>query len=75
VPLSASLVIFAIMNLRTIFLLFIWAIQMNVFAANKELDSLQNLIQNSKNIPQKIDAYLATAEQVFFEDYCGLTTI
>lgn len=41
---------------------------MNVFAANKELDSLQNLIQNGKNIPQKIDAYLATADQVFFED-------
>jgi PAS domain S-box-containing protein len=56
------------MNLRTIFLLFIGTIQINVYAANKELDSLQNLIQNSQNPSQKIDAYLASAEGVFFQD-------
>lgn len=68
VRLSACLVIFATMNLRTIFLLFTWAIQLNVSAANKELDSLQNLIQNSKNHTQKVDAYLASADAVFGQD-------
>lgn len=56
------------MNLRTIFLLVIWAIQINVYADNRDLDSLQKSIQNSQNPVQKIDAYLASADGVFFQD-------
>ncbi len=41
---------------------------MNLYGASKEVDSLQNLLQNSKNSSQKIDAYIATSDQVFFED-------